>query len=173
MKTPVLTLLPKHTSELLDSSINSALDTCEACSNVKTTCSMYLMQALYGLCYKVFFYDGKFITNSKYTVADACIYIPGMFKQEMVRFLTDIAEYSEVMTSVAIEKLLSNCLSYELVQMLYREPVRVYAALLYTYALDILDDELMELGRKYLAVKPTQPTLAWECMYLKFMERYE
>lgn len=173
MKTPVLTLLPKHTAELLDASISSALKSCSACATHNTTCDASVQQTLYGLCYKIFFYEGKFSVNKKYTISDACIFIPGIFKLEMIRFLTDIVNYCESETLSLLETLLSNCFSLELIQMLYNNPVQVYASWLYVYGLKTSDKELLDLGKFYLAEVSTQPTLDWECMYLKFMERYE
>lgn len=173
MKTPVLTLLPKHSKESLDKSIKSYLDTVSCVANLNQSIDVSLKQALYGLCYKVFFYDGVFVTGKRYTISDACFYIPGMFKSEMISFINDIVSFCDKSTQSTTACILSNCVSYELFQMLYSEPLRVYACLIYSYGYNMQDTELMELSKSFIAEKSSQPTLDWELLYLKFMERYE
>lgn len=173
MKTPVLTLLPKHTEVTLDTSINLNLSGIASRVVENESIAELLKSMLYSTCYKIFYCKGKFVTNKSYTIADACMYIPGLFRINMVSFLNCIVDYCSGPTSTKAGLLLSDCMSFELFQMLYSKPVKLYASLLYQHAYDSKDNALMELCKSYIIEESSQPTLDWELLYLKFMETYE
>lgn len=171
MKTPVLKLLPKHSGEVLDNTIYRALINISNTACVDEDIYPQLRNALYSLCYKIFFTGGKFAVNSSYSISDACFYLPGMFKSNMINYLNNIIDFCNTETKSNTEKLLKDCLSLELLQMLYCEPVKLYAAMLYNYGYKYNDKELMDLGREFILLKSLQPTLDWERLYLKVTER--
>lgn len=173
MKTPVLYLRTKHTKELLDWHIKSNIATCSSCIHIHHKYEITLVSLLQNLCYKVFFVNVKFTPEQRYSISDACQYIDGMFRDDMIQTLHEFVAYSYDKDTKHLKSILRDCLSYEILQMLYSDPVKVYACILGLWCFEVNDMELLELCDSYAENKSEQPTLDWERLYLFYMERYE
>lgn len=173
MKTPVLYLKQKHTKTLLDNTIASNIRTCGACMHLRNKYDATLKSILQSLCYKIFFIDVRFTPEKQYSISDACYYIDGIFKEEMIKTLYDFVNYSLQGDLKCLYNVLKNCYSYELLQMLYDYPVKLYACILGIWCFEHNDFELFDLCCFYVDNDSKQPTLDWERLYLQFMERYE
>lgn len=175
MKIPVLTLRNKHTRELFDKQIKSYVDTIAACAAIDTEGNATLCSMFYCLCYKAFYCtDMRFDVGKPYRVSDICQGIRGVFKTEMIKYLTRMITYASGISDVeTLKELVLDCLSLELLQMLTPNVVNVYACMCYQLAFVMHDDELKKICVDFIEKQSTRPTLDWEVLYLKFVERFE
>lgn len=174
MKTPVLIYSNKRTKDVLKASIQKyvqiitelALDRERAEDVTKNLC--------YNLCYSAFNVSQvRFKEGSRYTIADVCQGIKGLFQNNMIDLLHNLIRVSEDRENAGTYTvLLHDCLSYELIQMLYGNPAEIYAAVMYTFARLVEDEGLMQVAYTYLSGPRVHSTLAWEDLYKKYMERY-
>lgn len=175
MKTPILTYSSERTAEVLDASIAKNIQTAMASSTIEVGISTSIRGLLYNLCYKTFYVmDVDYVHNHSYTVADLCQSVKGLFQNELIKFVHNLITAAQGYTDArCFMTLLSDCLSYELLQLLYRNPVAVYATLLYHFAMLVEDNDLIVISTKYLHNNGNKPTLEWEDMYKNYMERYD
>lgn len=170
MKTPILTYNKKRI-DALESNILSQLtliqDSAALCEPVKDN----LSKLLYSLCYRLFTLSQVgYVDNQKYLVSDLCSPIVGIFRLEMINFVYDMIEAG---STGNVEKVLDNGMSYELLQMLFNQPTRLYAAILYQWAVATNSADVQDAAREVLQSGIRASTLEWEKLYLKFTERDE
>lgn len=175
MKTPILRYNAERTADVLDASIDKHIKTAMVSSTTEVGIPTSVRDMIYNLCYKTFYVeDVKYVNNHSYTVADLCQNVKGLFQDELIRFVHNLIKAAQKYTdSSSFMSLLEDCLSYELIQMLYRNPVAVYATLLYHFSMLEEDADLITLATKYLQHGGKCPTLEWEDMYNNYMERYK
>lgn len=168
MKTPVLTYNARR-APMLDTNLDTQLQIVKACAPLQENVHDNIKKILQSLCYKLFsvgnvaYKDGK-----QYTVADLCLPVHGMFQQQMIAFIHNAIA---AIDSGSPNLLLRDAVSYELLQMLYKDPCGIYAALLYHYGNITFQQDVMQLATQCLLHPSGRPTLEWESMYLKFTDR--
>lgn len=140
----------------------------ERCMNKVINEQGLLKNICYSLAHKAFYITGtKFTHNSYYVIPKVCENIKGVYRHEMIKFINDLIDVTEDTQSDAISKILNNCLSYELFQLLYNNPVKLYSIFLYVYGEKNNRSDLKELAIKFY-YKEKGTTLDWEEMYLAF-----
>ena len=174
MKTPILTYSAERTAQRLDASIERNLQTCIDCAKSGERAESAVRNMLYNLCYKTFSVSNtQYVDGRNYTVADICLDVVGILQNQLIQFIHNMIDAAQCYTTApCYMQLLRDCMSYEILQMLYKNPVKIYAALLYAFATLIDDSVLAATATKYLSNSGRRPTLEWEDMYLKYTERY-
>lgn len=107
-----------------------------------------------------------------YTLNDICYNIKGILSQNLYSMLINLSNIGvgkEIKDS--LYNILHDCMSYEVFNLLRVNPVNTYGVLLYYYVL-LYDLPKLKTCSDLIheAVSSTQPTLAWEKMYLFFEE---
>lgn len=160
MRTPVLTYY-KDRQDKYDTAIANNVATVKSCIPLGEDIKDSIDKLLRNLCYKLFSLSsaGGFENGGNYTIADLCENIKGIFRTNMVKYAHDMVEGN-------IEPLLSDAFSYELLVMLNRNVVDIYACLLYYHGLLNNDSDLCAVAKQFLYNPTDRPTLDWEAMYL-------
>ena len=170
MKTPVFKFNKDNTAERMDKNIRQKLTFIEGYNGVA---SQSIQNLCFSLCHKLFYVGNISYEHGKqYLIMDMCDPIQGMFKNEMISFVNNLIKLGLNSKDASLYKnILRDCLSYELIQILFRYPVQVYAALLKTYVLleHRDDEELLLIANSYISQGTKKPTLEWEEMYLLYI----
>lgn len=160
MLTPVLTYY-KDRQDKYDTAIANNVATVKSCIPLGEDIKDSIDKLLRNLCYKLFSLSpaGGFENGGNYTIADLCENIKGIFRTNMVKYAHNMVEGN-------IEPLLTDAFSYELLVMLNRNVVDIYACMLYYHGLLNNDSDLCAVAKQFLYNPTGRPTLDWEAMYL-------